>query len=235
MLRNFIPFLVASLGFTLVAFALNMPLFEWQISEIVTDFPPTYEFHIYSSPWTAHLGDSLDDGFYILHGGVWVRRDEGFCRSEYLNFIVERSQNDKTLERVLNIKSTTKPLLFAWVSIEVVLSVIYIALFVLEYKHGSNIQAIVFMGIAGFICVFLILVMRLFGSFPYYFFGNGFDSGVDCYGTITFNAVLSKAHYETLLVFGAGILAELGALGIMLHQIRRAVNEGKESSKSAVG
>jgi len=152
-----------------------------------------------------------------------------------LKLIIKRSQNDEALERVLNIKSTTKPLLFGWVSIEVILSIIYIVVFVLEYKHGSDLQAIVFMGIAGFICIFLILVMRLFGSFPYYFFGNGFGSGVDCYGTITFNAVLSKAHYETLFVFWTGILAELGALGIMLHQIRRAIREGKGSSNLTVG
>ena len=37
-------------------------------------------------------------------------------------------------------------------------------------------------------------------------------------GTVTFNARLSKVHYETLLVLFAGILAELGALGMMVRQ-----------------
>jgi hypothetical protein len=235
MFRSFIPFLLAGLGFTLIAFAINTPLFEWQISEVVTDFPPTYNVDISPSPWRAHLGDTIDDGIFNYFGGVWIRRDEGFCSRKDLNFVVTRSQNDKTLEHVLNINPKIKPWLFAWVSTEVLLSITYIILFVLEYKHGSNIQAIAFMGFAGFICVFLIQVMRLFGtSFPYYFFRTGFDSGIECHGTIAFNAVLSKVHYETLLVFWTGILAELGAIGVVVRQIRRAISEGKETSTVAL-
>lgn len=231
MFRSFIPFLLASLGFTLIAYAINIPLFEWQISNVVTNFPPTYNVDISPSPWKAYLGDTIDDGIFNYFGGIWIRRDEGFCSRKDLNFVVTRSQNDKTLEHVLNINRKIKPWLFAWVSTEVLLSITYILLFVLEYKHGSNIQAIVFMGFAGFICAFLALVMRFFGNFPYYFLRTNFDSGIECYGTIAFNAVLLKVHYETLLVFWTGILAELGAIGVMVRQIRKAMSEGKESSK----
>jgi hypothetical protein len=233
--RSLLPFLLASLAFTLVALAVTMPLFEWEISDVVTDFPPNYDVHVYPSPWRAYLGDSLDASLHSFPGGFRIRRDGEFCRTGDLNIAVVRSQNDETLERMLNFKPQTKLWLFAWISIEVVLSVVYIVLYILEYQHGSNMQAIFLMGIAGFICVFLILIMRLFGSLPYYFFPDDFDSGVACYGTITFHAVLSKVHYETLLVLGAGILAEVGALGIVLRQIRRAISEGKESVKGAVG
>ena len=43
------------------------------------------------------------------------------------------------------------------------------------------------------------------------------------HGTVTFNARLSKVHYETPFVLFVSIAAELGALGIMLHQVIRAV------------
>jgi len=50
-----------------------------------------------------------------------------------------------------------------------------------------------------------------------------------------FNAELSKIHYETLLVLFAALLAEVGAIVVMLRQIIKAIMQRKESSKLAVG
>jgi hypothetical protein len=61
MRRSLLPLILSSLGFIMIRFVINMPLLDWQVSEIVTDFPPAYEVNIASSPWIASLGDALDD------------------------------------------------------------------------------------------------------------------------------------------------------------------------------
>src|ERR671919_419558 len=99
--RSLLPLILASLGFFIIRFVINMPLLEWQVSEIVTDFPSTYEVETHPSPWTANLGDSLDNGSYILQE-IRVIGDGSFCRKENLNFIVTRSHNDEIVERLLN-------------------------------------------------------------------------------------------------------------------------------------
>ena len=79
----------------------------------------------------------------------------------------------------------------------------------------------------------LIAVLRLVGprlSAPQYLMISD-----QCQGALTLNARLSKIHYETLIILILGILGELSALGIMLRQFIRAIIQGKESSRSAVG
>ncbi len=124
--RSLLPFTLASLGHVIVLLAIYIPLFEWQISGIVTDFPPTYDVHISSHPLTTILGEALSTDSYL--GKVYVSKDEAICR--------------------------------------------------------------------------------------------------DCYsGTVTFNVALSKVHYEMPILLFAGILLELGALGIMVRQIIKAIIE----------
>ncbi len=90
------------------------------------------------------------------------------------------------------------------------------------YKHGSVLQASICMGIGGFIYLVLISAWRLIG---FHLFGYG---GVaDCSGAVTFTAKLSKVHFETLIIFGAGILLEVGAIVEMARQMVKAVTEGK--------
>jgi hypothetical protein len=48
-------------------------------------------------------------------------------------------------------------------------------------------------------------------------------------GTVTFNARLTRVHYETLIVFLTGMLFELRALGLMVRQIIKAVIERKNA------
>lgn len=219
--RSLLPLILASLGFFIIRFVINMPLLEWQVSEIVTDFPSTYEVDILPSPWTANLGDTLDDGSFILQK-IRVIEDGSFCRKENLKFVVTRSQNDVTLERALNANLKNYSWLFAWGMVELILSGMYIWWFIMEYKHGSAFQAVTFIGIAGFIYFLLLLISRVLGP------QLGYVGISDCYGTVTFNARLLKVHYETLIVLFVCILVELGALGVMLRQIRRAIIERKK-------
>ena len=221
--RSLLPLLLASLGFFIIRFVINMPLLEWQVSEIVTDFPSTYRVEISPSPWKANLGEALDDGSYILQE-MRVIGVGAFCRKENLKFAVSRSQNDVMVERVLNANLKDYSWLAAWGMIELILSGIYIWWFIVAYKRGSAFQAVIFIGIAGFIYVFLIMISRVLGP------QLGYVGISDCTGTVTFDARLLKIHYETLIVLFASILAELGALGIMLRQIIRAVTQGKESA-----
>ena len=231
MQRSLLPLILASLGFLLLPSGMAMPLFEWQIREIVTDFPSTYNVDIPPSPWRASIGEALDDGSYILQESR-VIGNGGFCRQEGLEFVVRRSQRDEIVERLLNANlknSSYDSWFFPLGFCELLLCGWYIWWFIIMYKHGSAFQAVIFMGIAGFIYVFLIAIWEVLG--PHL----GYVGLADCAGTITFNARLSKVHYETLLVFWAGVLLELGALGVMAHQIVKAVIQRKQSSRSAMG
>jgi len=202
-----------------------MPLFEWRISEIVTDFPSTYDVSIKSSPWTAYLGDSLDDGLYVFHQ-VSVEMDGKLCRAEDFNFVVRRSRNDKALEQALNVNIKNLLWLNEWSAIEVLLSVIYIWLFTIWYERYSGCgYAVVYTVIAG--CIYFLgsqVVRLLRGPLRPLTYDFG---ALDCRGTATFSAGLSKVHYETPIVLFVVILLELGALGVMLYPVVKAIIERK--------
>ena len=54
-------------------------------------------------------------------------------------------------------------------------------------------------------------------------------------GTFTFSAKLSGVHFEMLAVLFTGVGLELGAVVVILNQIRKAIMQRKESAKLAVG
>jgi hypothetical protein len=203
----------------MIRFLVNMPLFEWKISEIITDLPSTYEVDVRPSPWIAHPRDSLDDGSYILSYGINVVRDGNYCREQNLKFIVKRSPNYKIVERLLNShqEMSNSSWLFRLVVIELVLSGIYIWWFIIAYQKSRIVDVIRYTGIAGAICVVLLLFSRIIG--PHI----GYAGTIDCDGTITLSASLLKVHYETLIVFFAVILLELAGIVVMLRQVVNAL------------
>lgn len=235
MLQNFrglVPFILASLGFTLIALAINMPLFEWQVSEIVTDLPS--EVHINPS-WTTKLGDSLESGSYNASDGsyifdqVLVPKNGNSCSPEQLTSVVRRSRSDEMLERIaLNVNQR----IVLWLTgltrtgqitmgVLLFLCGIYIWWFTIWYNRSIT-EAFIPTVVAVILLGFLINVWRILVP----------ETGVFVcrpwlHGTVTFNAKLSKVHYETLVVLLTGILLELGALGVMLRQIIKAVVERK--------
>lgn len=216
MRRSFYPYILAILGFATILWAMTRPLFEWQINDIATDYPQNYEVNIFPSPWTARFGDSFNDDLYV-YKNVSVLVDRKHCYDEDINVVIGRVQKDKALEAAwLNFYKNIS-WLFGWSVIEVLFSVLYIWWYVVRYRHSFG-TAIGLTALAVFI--FLNLVPRLAGPlFPRYFPGS-----VDCYhGTITFTAVLLEIHYETPIILLVGVLVELGALVMMLYQVRQAV------------
>jgi hypothetical protein len=228
-LRSLLPYILASLGLFITFFWERMPLFEWQISDVATDLPSTYDVSIEPSPWTAYIGDSLDDGLYISRE-ISVESAGKSCREEDFNFVVRAPQNNKALETALNFNNLENLLwLEQWSAIEILICIIYVWLFTIWYEGPSGIgYAAVYTGIAG--CIYFLgsQIARAFGSHRLLAYGYGV---LDCYGTVTFNAALSKIHYEMLIVLLAFVLLELGAFGVMFHQIKNAVIERKEGSR----
>jgi len=233
-LQSLIPSILISFGCFIILLAGDLPLFEWQISQLVTDFPSTYDIRVDSSPWRAYLGDSLDDSTYIFRN-IWVEQDGKICFRKDFQSEVKRSWNDKMLERILNIESQGFEWLFQWGYIEFLLSVIYIWFFSIWYNRRAGcFFAFVFTGIAVFIFLNVSQIARAIAS-PFRIFAPSDLGQITCSGLVTFTAALSKIHYETLIVLLVGILLELGAVGVIVMQIRNAKMPRLESPKSEVG
>ena len=227
-----LPFILASLGFSMILLAIKMPLFEWQISEIVTDLPP--EVHINPSPWVTRLGQSLDDDSYIFYQ-VYVSKDGLSCRLKGVNSVTNRSQNDEQLERVsLSISQKITLLKSGWNLVGLILFLcggIYIWWFALWSGRPIS-EAIIFTVIV--IVIFVFLAVGIWRPFLLYTVGPHLDClGVSdrYHGTFAFTAILSKVHYETPVVLLTGILLELGALGVMVRQIMKVIFERRSGSK----
>jgi len=188
-----------------------MPLLEWQISEIATDSSHDDRFNL--SSWTTKLGDSLVD---VLCCGK-------SSNPEGLNPVVRRSWSEETVERVArNINRSV----FPWLWLLLFLSGIYVWWSAIHHKRPIT-EALISTVVA---MIFLCVLLDVTRSFYAYVVTS------ECLeDAVTFNAKLSKVHYETLLVLFVAILAEVGAVSIMLRQIRWAIIENKESAKLAVG
>jgi len=201
------PFLLASLGFILFVPVVNMPLFEWQISEVVAGSSSACGGDLPSS-LTTTVGESLD------------LRDSPSL-SENLSFVVRSSQSARIIEGITrHISRSIIPLL--WLLL--FLCGIHIWWYAMYHK-GTIAEVLISPLVALMLVCILINAGRLF--YPYL-------GSLWCLQG-AFNAELSKIHYETLLVLFAALLAEVGAIVVMLRQIIKAIMQRKESSKLAVG
>jgi hypothetical protein len=190
-----------------------MPLFEWQLSEITTDFSSVCDGKL-PSHWTTRFGESLE-----------VRDKSSLLKN--LNIVLRRSQNDEILDRISLGLYNNRP----WLFIGVILSIIYMWWVLLRNKQNRSshvVRAGFLTAIAVGIALFLSQVVRLagplIGGFPY-------SEIWDCQGVITFRARLSKIHYDALIVLFASIVAGLGSLGVMLSQIRGTAVKRNDGSK----
>jgi hypothetical protein len=158
---------------------------------------------------------------------ISVSSNKKQCRKENLNYVASLSERDKYLDHMLLRlwKIITLPFMWGWTG--VILSIIYIVWYAISSKQGVIFYSIIFAGFAVILFLNLTQILRPVAGFPFpspYSFGT-----VDCNpGTITFNAILSKVHYETLVIFLIGILMEFAVLVIMFRQTRQAV-ERKDS------
>jgi hypothetical protein len=243
MLRSIIPFVLVCLGITLVALARDMPLFDWEISEIVVDIPPGFD--VKPSPWTTRLGETVlgeafdDGGYFLWQVYTSMGNSTDVCSPLGPKPIAKLSQNDELLERI-SINFYQK--VFSWsahwsiVGLILFLSGVYIWWFTIWYKHPIS-RAVIFTGIVTMmfcllqVSIWRILAGRVMPALPCTLFLPAHPYS----GTITFNANLSKIHYEMLIVLFTGVCFELGAIGVMLRQMMRAIMQRKESAQSAVG
>lgn len=234
MIRTFLPFILALFGLPVILFSSSRPILEWQISEIVTDFPSSYKIHSFPSPWEARIGDSLEDKSYIFRR-IYVSENDKACSTSNLNMVVKRSRNDELLERL----SLARPLndvsinwVIGWILIEIALSVAYILWFTFWHEHRTASNAIISAGFATMcFCYLFIPMMKLMG--PRISFGG---IGIaNCHGTIMFSAKLLKVYYSIPILWFAGIFAELAAFAMMVYQVAKAVSKRRESSKLAMG
>jgi hypothetical protein len=231
MQRAFLPNVLASLGLILILLATVLPLFEWEI-EMNADFSSSYKVHSEPSPWTTKLGESLDDSSYIFKR-VQVLVGEAICTNDEEFIGILRSQKEKSLESIsVKIDKYTASLI-GWSFITVILSGVFIWWFIVWQDHRPISSAIAPMLLSVvFICL-LIGVLRLVDprvSGPHYLMISD-----QCQGSLILDVKLSKLHFEMPMIMFLGILGELSALGIMLRQFIRAIMQGRESSKSAVG
>lgn len=231
-LRSLFPFILAGLGFTLIALVMNMPLFEWQINDIATDLPP--EVYINSS-WTTKLGDSLESGSYNARDGAYifhqllVLKNGNYCSPEKLTSVVRRSRSDERLEQIaLNVNQGVVLWLTGLtqtgqitIAALLLLCGIYIWWFTICYSRPIS-EAFIFTAVSVILLALLINIWRILVP----------DTGIFIcrpliHGTLTYDARLSKIHYETVIVLFVGIMLEVSALGMMLRQIRIAMSEQK--------
>jgi hypothetical protein len=241
MLRSIIPFCLACLGFAIFGFARDMPLFEWQISQIVADIPA--DFHVKPSPWTTRLGesvlgDSTNDGSYFLWQIYTPMGDSSdVCSPVGSQPVAKRSRIAETLEYIsLGFYQKVYPWLWGTSWLILFLSGLYIWGFANVYKRPFY-EPVLFSALLTIIfCFFFDNVLRpLSGRVMPALPCDMFLPSHPYSGTIMFNANLSKIHLEMLIALFIGISLELAALGVMVYQTKMAPGYEKESAQSGVG
>ena len=233
-LPSIVPFLLATFGSFMILLAGDMPLFEWKISRLVTDFPSTYEVRVDPSPWTAYFGDSLEDGLFIFRN-VWVKREGQACSVRDLSIDVQRIKDYDT-EGLLNLSMDNLVRLRGWSMIIVLLSVLYIWWFTIWHEREAGcFLALFFTGIAVVIYLNLSELTRSIAS-PFRLVFSRSDLGrMACNGSVTFTAELVRIYYEAPIVLFVATLLGVGAIVVMLLQIRKAIIDRKASAQSVVG
>jgi hypothetical protein len=116
--------------------------------------------------------------------------------------------------------------------IEIFLSGIYMWVVTIWHKPRPILGAVLCTVFALMIgCYLVIPIIKLMGPI------NALDDFAilhDCHGAIMFSAGLLKVNYAVPVLLFTGIFTELGALILMVCQIKVAIKRN-ESSKSAVG
>ena len=152
------------------------------------------------------------------------------CLPKLLNTDVSRSQFADRVEGI-SLSINESFLLVNWIGFvsTLFLCTAYIWWFTIWYKRPIA-EAVSYTVIAVILFCLLIDVWRPLGAKV----GPPFSCS-DYQGSMTFNARVSWLHLETLAVLLAGIIAELGAIGMMVRQIIKAINERRSSARSEVG
>lgn len=212
-LRNLLPFILASLGYVLIALAWTMPLLEWQISDIVMDIPSTHEGNIRSS-WSTKFGEALLDGPRFGIGDVSVVRSAApfsdNCGS--VDLVVHRSQHDEKVEQGwLTASEFFEDYQLIGGGIVMILAAICIWLFATSHEHRPAGSVIILIIIAAtFSCILLMIWYSAFSVTHQHY-----NLAYDCHATVTLTATLSKIYFGPPAALFAGICLQVGAIVLM--------------------
>ena len=234
MIRGFLPFVLALMALPMILFAYANPLFQWQISEIVTEVSSSYEVNISPSPWEIYIGDALNDKSYVFYK-ISILNDGQFCSSKDFSLVVKRSQKDDLLEQLSLwrlFSSRGIGWYFWWILAEIALSMVYLLWFTYWRDHrtiGYTLLSGVIATIA--FCFVMVPIMKLMGPR----ISDMFVGTASCQGAFTFRAEIVKLYYWVPIVLLLSIFAEFGALIIMAREIIKVSRNKTESSKGSVG
>jgi hypothetical protein len=229
MQRALLPIILAGLGLFLIMWATTIPLFEWKVSEVKSNFPQSYEVNVDPSPWISKLGESLDNSYYTFRK-VRISIGQNAClNTGSLNIVLERPSRDRVLESL----STNLNLSLSWLIPMVwgvfILSGIFFWWVIIWQEHLPVSRAVFPITVVVIIFCLLMGILRLLNpALATDYFGPVAN---ECSGTLVLNAQLSRIHYGTQIMLGLGILGEIGAMGIMLRQFIVTIIQGKESAK----
>jgi hypothetical protein len=219
MSKSLAPIILASLGLILIIVSMTRPLFDWEVSVVTNSFPSTYKVDIFPSPWITRLGQSLDDSAYVFRK-ISVSDGENDCTNkESFGLNIARSSQDEFLESISLFISEIDPIFTLGGLIEIAFSVVYIWWVALSVEHRTvsdvippTLTALILLSLIFCWLVPLLIPLPPIGVLS-------FSEAHHCQGILTFNANLSRIHYETPTMILIGILAELAAFGIMLRKI----------------
>ena len=155
------------------------------------------------------------------------------CPMGNLEFFIEYVQGDEARERVWRIANEIASWLVILGLIEIILSGIYMWWFTISHEHRPISDAISFTLAAVVFCGILFFILQ--AAISPRISNDSLRWANECSGTITFYAKLSKIYYEPVPVYFVATLLELGALGVMLRQIIKALIGRNASSQSTVG
>lgn len=216
MKRALLPITLLSIGFVAIVWAtMAMPLYEWKVYESSSSW----------WIWKAKLGESFDDGSYLIHKDLSTQ-DKRNCLQE--NFVISRSSQEEKLERLSLTINKSIPWLYGLNMLGIILSGVYILWFTNKREKLSVSSVIIFPIILCW-CLTNILIYSLKMS-PMISI-HSYTGTVNCYPeAITLNAQLTQIYFAMPIVLFIGILLASGAFGIMIKEIlRQAVNDQEPS------
>jgi hypothetical protein len=234
MVKGILPFVLALMALPMILFAYTNPLFQWQISEIVTKIPSSYEVNVSPSPWEIRIGDALNDKTYVFFK-IAVLNEGKFCSPKDFSLVVKRSQSDQLLEQLSLwrlFSSHSMEWYLWWILAEIALSMVYLLWFTYWRDHrtiGYTILSGVIAAIA--FCFVMVPMAKLMGPR----LSDMFVGTANCHGAFTFNAKIVQVYYSVPVMLLSSIFAEFGALIIMVREVVKVSRNRTESSKWAVG
>lgn len=210
------PFVLISVGMTLVITAMMRPLFEWDVKVKETDLLSTYQIRVLPSPWNTKMGEAVDTAL-LPSGKVTVWDGKSRCvKADNLTLRVERTSSERLVEAVANDLGQSIGW-FVWLGlVGIALALLYMAWVILDLEHQSITNLITAgMGAVGW-CGLLAVILTLLGPAVSSDFFT-LDTSDRCQGSIVLQ--IRVLHYETVVLMLTGVLMELGAYGLMVYRV----------------